>query len=180
MESTVHQGTLSPAAEGSSPVRKERRRVPRFLCCGRARVQANGSDVWLDGNLADVSLHGCYIEMPMTFPAGNPVNLEIELFGIRACMTATVRVSYAFLGMGFCFGDLEPGQQTQLEQLLSKLVGERALQNNCLDLRASVLPEFLASADPAACFDALIEFFQHNPSLSRDEFYQIAKRVRRS
>ncbi len=164
---------------GTSPAVKERRRSPRFLCSGSVAFQAEGSDVRLWGTLTDVSLHGCYVEMSTTFPVDTKVSLGLESLGIRVQVQAMVRLSYPFLGMGMCFTEIEPGQQTQLEYLLSALAGQRALLNGS-PAEQTGLPEILASADPWACLDEIAEYLRKNPAISREEFYQIAKRVRRS
>lgn len=128
---------MSPSANASAPahvtaslVTKERRRSPRFLCSGSAELQADDSDVRMSGRLTDISLHGCYVEMPTTFPAHTRVMLAVESLGIRARTAAAVCVSYPFLGMGLSFTDIEPRQQRQLEQLLRALAGQRAILNS--------------------------------------------------
>jgi hypothetical protein len=42
------------------------------------------------------------------------------------------------------------------------------------------MKDTLGSADPRAFLDEITEFFQKKHLLSREEFHQIAKRVRRS
>lgn len=163
----------------SPPAGRERRRSPRFLCSGSVEFQAADSDVRVWGNLSDISLHGCYVEMSTTFPVGTNVSLTLESLGVRVQTQAVVRLSYPFLGMGLCFTEIEPGQQLQLEHLLSALAGERALLNGS-PAEQTGLPEILASADPWACLEGVVEFLRKNPALSREEFYEIAKRVRRS
>ncbi len=132
------------------------------------------------GTLSDVSLHGCYVEMNNTFPVNTRVNLLLEAMGIRVQMQAVVRVSYPFLGMGLCFLKIEPGQLMQLERLLRALSGPASVSNPDL-MPASSAPSThsLADVDPKAMLDGLTEFFRTNPLLSREEFYQIARRARR-
>ena len=168
-----------PATTGSSAF-KERRRSPRFQCSGSAEFRPEGSDVRMWGTLTDVSLHGCYVEMNNTFPVGTNVSLTIEALGIRVSLKAAVRVSYPFLGMGMCFSEIEPGQQIQLEQLLAALSGNAPPPNSA----AKATPDAssthsLADVDSKTMLDELTEFFRGNHLLSREEFYQIARRARR-
>ena len=79
--------------ENNAPSGKERRRSPRFRCSGSAEFRVEGSDVRMWGTLSDVSLHGCYVEMNNTFPVDTRVHLVLDTMGIRAQMTAVVRVS---------------------------------------------------------------------------------------
>jgi hypothetical protein len=161
------------------PATEERRRSPRFLCSGSVELQAEDSQVRMWGSLKDISLHGCYVEMSATFPLGTKINLTVESAGVRVRTPGTVRVSYPFLGMGVCFRDTEPGQQMQLEQLIRALSGQRAVLNDPPADQPG-LPDIVASADPQAFLEEITGFFKKHGFLSRDQFYQIAERVRRS
>ena len=163
---------------------KERRQSPRLRCSGSVEFRAEGSDVRMWGTVTDVSLHGCYVEMNSTFPVDTKVNLVLKSFGIRIEASGTVRTSYPFLGMGICFADLEPERQLQLKQLLDALSGHSAVSNGISaeekSMQENSMKGTLESADPRAFLDEITEFFRKKQLLSRDEFHQIAKRVRRS
>jgi hypothetical protein len=156
---------------------KERRRSTRFQCSGTAQIQAEGSDMPLTGSLTDISLHGCYVETLTPFPIDTLVTLKIEALGIHFQTQAKVRATYPFVGMGMCFSEVEPGQQMQLNQMLHAIVGERALNSH----PAEAITTFESgSANAAAYLEAISAFFRNSTVLSRDEFFEIAKRVRRS
>ncbi len=134
--------------------------------------------------LTDVSLHGCYVEMNSTFPVGTKVNLVLKSFGIRIQARGLVQATYPSMGMGISFSDIDPVEELQLRQLLAALVGRRivsksaaAALNSVKDALGMTDPRL---ADPRAVLDEIAAFFQKNPTLSRDDFYEIAKRVRRS
>ena len=172
--------SIAVPAVAASPGFKERRRSPRLQCSGSAEFRPEGSDVRMWGTLTDVSLHGCYVEMNNTFPVGTRVSLTIEALGVRVRVQATVRVSYPFLGMGMCFSEIEPGQQLQLEQLIATLAGQDTLPNSA----SNALPDAhsvhsLADVNSRTMLDELTQFFRDNRLLSRQEFYEIAKRARR-
>jgi hypothetical protein len=170
-------GGGSPAE--ASPVRgAERRRSPRVRCSSSAKLRTEGSDLRLWGTLTDISLTGCYVEMNTTFPVGTNVNLVLRSSGIRIQVSGTVRASYPFLGMGICFTQVEPAQQLQLQQLLAMLAGHSTFTNG-LPVQ-DAMKETLRLADPRAFLNEVAEFFRKNQVLSREEFHQIAKRVRRS
>ena len=162
----------------TEPPDAERRRSPRFLCSGKVELQADGSDVRMWGSLTDISLHGCYVEMSATFPVDTHVTLKLNSLGATVTTPGTIRVAYPFLGMGICFHSTEPGQQRALEQLIRALAGENAILHPSHDHAA--IPDIVASADTELLIGEIVEFFKKNGSLSRDQFYQIAKRVRRS
>ena len=177
-DGAVKSGSEAPAA-AKSVAWKERRQSPRLRCSGSAEFRTEASDVRIWGTVTDVSQHGCYVEMNTTFPVGTKVDLVLKSFGIRIEAPGEVRVSYPFLGMGICFAELEPVQQMQLKQLLTALAGRSAVSNGTSAQDNSVR-DTLASADPKVFLNEITEFFQKNQLLSRNEFHQIAKRVRRS
>jgi hypothetical protein len=156
---------------------KERRQGPRYRCAGSAEFKAEGSDVRMWGTLTDISLHGCYVEMSTTFPVGTKVDLTLEALGIRVRALGMIRVSYPFLGMGISLSEIEPGQQTQLEQLIAALAGENPAPSPTLT-PASTL-ETVAAAEPVALLEGIRHFFESNKSLPREQFLEIARRCRR-
>lgn len=158
----------------------ERRRSPRFHCCGSAQFRAEGSETRMWGTFSDVSLHGCYVEMNNTFPVDTKVSLVLEAMGIRVLTQAVVRVSYPFLGMGLAFLKIEPGQLQQLKRMLASLSTQASPSNTPpKEVAGSASTHSLADVDPRVMLDALTEFFRTNALLSRQEFYVIAKRARR-
>lgn len=158
---------------------KDRRQSPRLRCSGSVEFRAQGSDVRMWGTLTDVSLHGCYVEMNSTFPVSTKVDLVLKSFGIRIHTTGVVRATYPSLGMGISFADIEPLEHLQLRQLLAALSGGSMIDTGTPAAEIGTR-EPLPSADPKAILSDIIGFFQNNLALSRAEFYQIAKRVRRS
>jgi len=156
---------------------KERRRSPRLLCSGSVEFRAESSDIRMWGTLIDVSLHGCYLEMSTTHAIDTPVHLVLKSCGFRIETAGVVRASYPGLGMGICFSDIEPEQRSQLEQLLEMLARNSAVSDG---VQAREKSASQPVADAKALVDEVTEFFRKNQMLSRDEFDQMAKRVRRS
>jgi len=173
-------GSLAVAAAGPAPAGcptiVERRRSLRFKCSGSVELHEKGGvRTW--GTLKDISLHGCYVEMPTTFPLDTVVTLNIESAGVRFSAEAKVRACYSSLGMGMCFSEIKPDQQTQLEQLVRALAGLKTTAN-ARSVGRQALPDGPSAADPRGVVERLIEYFHEHGSLSRDEFYAIAKRAR--
>jgi hypothetical protein len=161
----------------TSPAWKERRQSARLRCSGSVEFRADGNDARMWGTLTDVSLHGCYVEMNTTFPVGTKVNLVLKSFGIRIQAPGTVRATYPFLGMGICFAEIVPAQQLQLNRLIAALAGHSAVPI-VGSPEANSMKHSPRSADPKTLLDEIKVFFQKHPTLSREEFNQIAKRVR--
>ena len=173
------RGDGKTVAATAGPAFQDRRQSPRLRCSGSVELRAQGSDVRMWGTLTDVSLHGCYVEMNSTFPVDTRVDLVLKSFGIRIHTAGTVRASYPSLGMGICFADIEPLEQLQLRQLLAALSGRSTIYA-AKPAEETGQKETLRSADPRALVSEITGFFQDHQLLSRVEFYQIAKRVRRS
>lgn len=163
----------------TTPALEERRQSPRLRCSGSVEFRTEGSDVRMWGTLTDISRHGCYAEMHATFPVGTIVNLVLTSCGIRIQAPGAVRTSYSFLGMGICFAEIEAKQQIQLNQLVASLVGHSAISSGGPPQDFG-MKDTLGPVDPRAFLDKITEFFQKHPLLSREEFYNIANRVRRS
>jgi hypothetical protein len=160
---------------------KERRQSCRFRCSGRAEFQAEGSEAGLAGTLINISRQGCYLEMKTTFPAGTRANLVLESCGIRIQAAGEVRNSYPLLGMGISFFELEPAHRLQLKELLITLAWNRAMPASPPTPQTEKnIKDSWAAAEGRALIDVITAFFQENQLLSREEFHQIVKRVRRS
>lgn len=156
---------------------KELRRSPRIRCSGRAEFRTEGSDEHQWGTLTDISLHGCYVEMDATFPVDTRVYLILQSLGIRIQARGIVRTCNPTLGMGIAFDELEPGQQQQLQGLCDALTGSKPISK--LVSGQENHHENTMFIDPIAFLDEMTEFFRKKQLLSREEFHQIAKRVRR-
>jgi hypothetical protein len=117
--------------------------------------------------------------MSTTFPVGTSVILVLKSMGIRMQTSGIVRATYPSLGMGVAFADIQPDQLLQLKQLLSALSGRTPIvtadPGRDIDRK-----DGLAAADAKLLVDGIALFFQTSTLLSRDDFYKIAKRVRRS
>ena len=119
-------GKAQAAIATTAPVMEERRKSPRVRCTGSAEFRTEGSQIQTFGQLIDISLHGCYVEMTQTFPVGTKVHLVLRAGGIGVQTSGTVRASYPFLGMGISLTEIEPGQLVQLNRLLASLQGSNA------------------------------------------------------
>jgi hypothetical protein len=176
----VSEAKANGAATATEPAIdwKERRQSPRLRCSGSAEFRVAGNDVRMWGTLTDISLHGCYVEMNTTFPVGTRVDLVLKSFGIRIHTPGTVRATYRFLGMGISFNEIDIEEHQRLKQLIAALAGQKELVPS-VAADESAKKQSVAAADLPAFFDAIAEFYQKQQLLSREEFYQIAKRVRR-
>ncbi len=170
-----HGQATAPAPAKASA--EERRKSPRLRCSGSVELRVQGSDVRMWGTLTDISLNGCYVEMASTFPVGSRVQLVLTSCGRRILSPGTIRASYPSLGMGIYFTDTQPVQRLELQQLIAKLAGQTAPPPVSTEQAVILDAE---TVDSRAVLDEIADFFQKKPVLSREEFHQIADRVRRS
>ena len=101
----------------------ERRKHWRYPCVGEAMVRARGSDVSLRGQLSDISLGGCYLEMMNPLGSETEVGLMLSLGGEVIHATGRVRASRQGFGMGIAFLELGDSDQVRLEELIIWVAG---------------------------------------------------------
>lgn len=99
----------------------ERRKFPRYACRGTVRVRALDTQVQFDGQIADVSHDGCYIEMLTPFPLGTPVETHLDVKSVEFAATGEVRIHHPGMGMGVHFTEIAASERPKLEQLLERL-----------------------------------------------------------
>jgi hypothetical protein len=63
---------------------------------------------------------GCYVETRahLRLQAGTPVEMAFSVNGVRFRIAATSRIVRPGAGAGFCFQDLNPRMQTELDALI--------------------------------------------------------------
>ncbi len=105
----------------------ERRHSRRYECAGSVELRIDGGGLRMRGALKDISLHGCYLEMPTTFTVDTKVWLTLDVEGVRVLTEATVRASYPALGMGMCFAQMAATQELRLKEILTRLAENRAI-----------------------------------------------------
>jgi hypothetical protein len=110
----------APAPDTYLPIQAaDRRRFPRFECKASVEVRlSSGSPV--RGNLADLSLGGCYIEMMIPLPVSTQLNLVIWLESGKLATPGVVTSSHAGFGVGVKFIGMGKPDRQMLEQYLTQ------------------------------------------------------------
>ena len=110
-----------PAPDSYVPTQiAERRRAPRFDCKASIEVHLESSGSPVRGNLADISLGGCYIEMMIPLPVGTQLNLVIWLEAGKATTPGLVTSSHAGFGVGVKFIGMSKPDRQILERYLAQ------------------------------------------------------------
>lgn len=157
----------APAQVSSAP--QERRRHPRFKCEGNLELKTDGSTIRTWATFTDISTTGCYVEMMTTFPVGTRMELQLGMNGFLVNGSATVRVTYPFLGMGIEFTNLSQNAREQLDAMIASLAAGRLLSSPPAEKKFNLPP----ITEPMAVLHALEHFFEAKPSLSAEEFLHL-------
>jgi hypothetical protein len=97
----------------------DRRRFPRFECKASVEVRLQSSGSPVRGNLVDVSLGGCYIEMMIPLPVSTQLDLVIWLENGKLTTPGVVTSSHAGFGVGVKFIGMGKAERQILEQYLA-------------------------------------------------------------
>jgi DNA-binding response OmpR family regulator len=120
--------------------------------------------------LTDLSLGGCYMELPVPFPLRARVILCMQAAGAQLRVEGVVRVAHAEVGMGVEFTRKTEEQRRQVETFLQTLMNSGAAVPELL-----VEPEGLEPMDAPvevleALEDPLLELFRTKATLPTEEF----------
>ena len=101
----------------------ERRRSPRYQFLADAEVTEILSDTKLKAKTSDLSLGGCFLDMPN--PSADGTEIVVRISYADATFTARGRVVFLFpnTGMGVMFTDVPTSQQGTLQKWLAELSG---------------------------------------------------------
>lgn len=110
----------APAPDPFVPAKvADRRRFPRFECKASVEVRlSSGSPV--RGNLADLSVGGCYIEMMIPLPVSTQLDLVIWLESGKLATPGLVTSSHAGFGVGVKFIGMGKPERQMLEDYLAR------------------------------------------------------------
>jgi CheY-like chemotaxis protein len=95
-----------------------RRGRVRYTCHLGAEVYQQGSSVRNYCHLSDLSPGGCYLEMPLAFPAGTPVEIVVRTEGIKLRLSGSVKASHPGYGMGISFRLNTRDEKDGVQQLI--------------------------------------------------------------
>jgi CheY-like chemotaxis protein len=95
-----------------------RRGQTRYACRIGAEVYQQGSRVRNYCHLSDLSPGGCYLEMPLAFSTGTPVEIIVRTHEIKMRLSGQVRASHPGYGMGVAFHLNTKDERHGVQQLI--------------------------------------------------------------
>ncbi len=75
--------------------------------------------------LSDISVGGCYVEMPSPFPSGTTVDIVVKTHRFQFRSHGVVQVVNRGFGMGVEFGTQTSQQREQVQQLIKMVFASR-------------------------------------------------------
>ncbi len=113
--------TLPPSAvDDYQPASTELRGNPRYRCQNSIEVHVNGgASFW--GTVADLSLSGCYVEMPIPLEPGTKLKVGIWFGQAKAWAQAQVAHRTPGLGIGLNFLEISEPDRDQIRRFLANL-----------------------------------------------------------
>ena len=105
-----------------------RRNQSRRACQIGAEVYKANSDVPHRCTLSDISLGGCYVELPSPFPSGSKVDVQLRTRDIKLRVPGVVLSIHPGFGMGIQFELRNPEQKEHLQRLVHQLAEIQGLE----------------------------------------------------
>ena len=101
----------------------ERRSVPRYTFIATAEIIEPSTDTRISGRVAEISQHGCYVDILNTLPKETPIRVRITTDGGVFESAGKIIYVQENVGMGVGFVNAAPDQQAVLERWLKQLEG---------------------------------------------------------
>jgi CheY-like chemotaxis protein len=95
-----------------------RRGQARYACRLGAEVFQAGSSVRNYCHLSDLSPGGCYLEMPLVFAQGSPVEITVRTHEMKLRLSGQVKASHPGYGMGISFKLNTKEERSGVQQLI--------------------------------------------------------------
>jgi hypothetical protein len=114
-EAESHSGKARSAVSAEPD---NRRGQTRYACRLGAEVYQKGSSVRNYCHLSDLSPGGCYLEMPLAFAQGVPVEIVVRTHEMKLQLSGQVKASHPGYGMGISFRLNTKDERHGVQQLI--------------------------------------------------------------
>jgi len=111
----------APAIDGSPRDMHDRRKYPRLKCVTSVEIYPSGQNSPIRVRTADLSLGGCFVEMPNPMPKGADINIALWVKDIKLWAKGKVVTSTPGFGIGVQFTELSNQDKTQLQLFLESI-----------------------------------------------------------
>jgi hypothetical protein len=111
-----------PGFDGSVRDARDRRTSSRMKCASSVEVYPTGQTAPIRTRTADLSLGGCFLEMPNPLPKGTQVKIALWIADFKLWANAEVVTSTPGFGIGLKFTEITEQDRNQLKQFLESMV----------------------------------------------------------
>jgi len=111
-----------PGFDGSVRDLRDRRTSPRVKCASSVEVYPTGETAPIRTRIADLSLGGCFLEMPNPIPKGAQIKIALWVKDFKIWANAEVVTSTPGFGIGVKFTEITEQDRNQLRQFLESMV----------------------------------------------------------
>jgi len=111
-----------PSFDGSVRDAHDRRTSPRVKCASSVEVYPTGEAAPIRTRTADLSLGGCFVEMPNPLPKGTQVRIALWIKESKIWANGEVVTSTPGFGIGVRFTEITPQDKNQITQLIGSMV----------------------------------------------------------
>jgi hypothetical protein len=111
-----------PAFDTAVRDTKDRRTSPRLKCASSVEVYPTGESAPIRTRTADLSLGGCFLEMPNPLPKGTQIRVALWVKEFKLWANAEVVTSTPGFGIGVKFTEIAEQDRNQLKQFLESMV----------------------------------------------------------
>lgn len=109
-----------PASDDHQAGMAEKRKNPRFRCQNPVEIHIkDGASFW--GTVADLSLGGCYVEMPIPLQPGTKLSMGIWIEQTKIVVEGEVAHRTPGLGVGIRFQNISEPDTDRIHRFLSNL-----------------------------------------------------------
>lgn len=109
-----------PASDNHQPGLVEKRTHPRFRCQNKIEIHIEGgASYW--GTVADLSLGGCYVEMPIPLNPGTKLTMGLWIGEGKVTARGEVAHRTPGLGIGVRFNEIAEADVDRLRMFLNQL-----------------------------------------------------------
>jgi c-di-GMP-binding flagellar brake protein YcgR len=130
--------------------------------------------------LTDLSLGGCYLELPAPFPVRTIVTLAARIGDQRVEVTGVVRVMHHETGMGLEFTRTSDSQRLQVEKFIQSVVNAKGTPPT-MEVQPEGTEDLAQIPVPAAnapAEDPLLDLFRNRSQIPREAFLGELRRQR--
>ena len=111
-----------PGFDASVRDARDRRTNPRVKCASSVEVYPTGEAAPIRTRTADLSLGGCFLEMPNPLPTGTQIRIALWVKDFKLWANGEVVTSTPGFGIGVKFVEMTEQDRNQLRQFIESMV----------------------------------------------------------